>query len=153
MLALVVSALVVASPELECVRAPASVERLGPDTVGAWREHLQVDPKAPAVKSAPADARLLLRLIWTAAAEPSLVTLGALMEPAFTWSFGGDASAEQALASWRADVDVGKKLRAAVAGRCRVEGTTLTCAPKRGPRLVLERLQGCWRWTAFVAGD
>lgn len=153
MLALALLVLVGASPELECVRAPAPVERLGGEAVAAWRDLLRVDPKAPAMKSAPADARLLLKLIWTAAADVSESTVGHLMEPAFTWSFGGDASSAQALEAWKADGDLGRKLRAALAGRCRQEGTTLTCEPKRGPRLVLERLEGCWRWTAFVGGD
>lgn len=94
---------------------------------------------------------MLLRLIWTYAEKPAV--LANLMNDAFTWSFGGDASSKQALDEWAKDPTIPKKLRAAIAGSCKREEDILSCAAKKGPRLVLEKQSGCWRWTAFVEGD
>ena len=137
--------------DVACLRVPDAVTRLGDDAVLAYRDMLQPDVKAPRVSTAPADARLLLRLIWTSAEKDAV--LGPLMENAFTWSFGGDASSRQALDEWKKDATIPKKLRAAIAGTCKLDGDVVTCAPKKGPRLVLEKQSGCWRWTAFVEGD
>jgi len=55
------------------------------------------------------------------------------MVRAFTWSFGGDAIAEQALTEWAKNDAVTKTIRAAIAGRCTTQGATVTCAPAKGP--------------------
>lgn len=110
-----------------------------------------VDAKAPAFKSAPTDARPLLGLIWRAADLPQLRTL---MPKEFTWSFGGDSDADQAISEWAKDPAFLKSLRTALTGTCKAEKDTLTCKGKKGPRLVLERGKDrCWQWTAFVDGD
>ena len=119
-----------------------------------YRASLKPDAKAPAVGAAPASAQLLLRLIWTAASKKDpLKALDPFMARAFTWSFGGDAIAQQALTEWAKNDTVPKTLRAAIAGRCSTKGNAVTCAAAKGPRLVLEKQDGCWRWTAFVDGD
>ena len=119
-----------------------------------YRSSLKPDAKAPAVSAAPTNAQLLLRLIWSAAGKKdALKALDPFMARAFTWSFGGDAIAQQALTEWAKDESIPKKLRAAIAGRCSTKGSTVTCAPTKGPRLVLEKQDACWRWTAFVDGD
>lgn len=122
--------------------------------MAGYRASLKPDAKAPAVSAAPADARLLLRLIWSAAGnrEP-LKALDPFMERAFTWSFGGDAIAQQALTEWAKDDSIPKAIRAAIAGRCTTKSNIVTCAPPKGMRLVLEKRDACWRWTAFVGGD
>lgn len=76
--------------EVACLPVPLAVTRLGDEAAETYREMLQPDDKAPRVSTAPADARLLLRLIWSYAQKPAV--LATLMEDAFTWSFGGDAS-------------------------------------------------------------
>lgn len=122
--------------------------------MAGYRSSLKPDAKAPPVSSAPADARLLLRLIWTAAGKTdAMKALDPFMERAFTWSFGGDAIAQQALTEWAKDDSIPKKLRAAIASRCTTKANILTCEPPKGLRLVLEKRDGCWRWTAFVGGD
>lgn len=125
--------------------------RLGAEAVDAYRDNLQPDEKAPRVSTAPTGARLFLRVIWSSAEKPTV--LATLMEDAFTWSFGGDASSKQALQEWQKDPTTPKKLRAAIAGTCSREGDVVTCAARKGPRLTLEKQAGCWRWTAFVEGD
>lgn len=112
------------------------------------------DPKTPPFSSAPADARLLLRVLWNAAGnKKALEALRPLMDPQFTWSFGGDADADQAVSEWAKDPAFSKTLRAAVTGACKVTKSDVTCAAKKGPRLQLEKKDGCWRWTAFVSGE
>ena len=142
------------SQAVTCLPVPDAVVVLGDKAVAGYRASLKPDAKAPAVSAAPAETRLLLRLIWSAAGnkEP-LKALDPFMDRAFTWSFGGDAIAQQALTEWAKTETVPKTLRAAIAGRCTTKGSTVTCAATKGPRLVLEKRDGCWRWTAFVDGD
>lgn len=137
--------------DVECLPVPPAVTRLGVEGLQAYRDMLRPDVKAPRVSTAPTDARLFLRLIWTSAEKPA--ALATLMEDAFTWSFGGDASSKQALGEWAKDPALATKLRAAIAGTCRRDGDVVICAAKKGPRLVLEKQNACWRWTAFVEGD
>jgi len=152
--------LLAAAPDpAACLPVPVEVAAQGDQAVVAHRAQLATkNPKAPTPRGAPTDALPLLQLVWSVASkasEPS--ALRWLMEPEFTWSFGGDASAEQAVEAWAKDPALLKKLKAAAAGPCKAvdsAGTpTLTCAAKRGPRLVLAKKDGCWRWTAFVEGD
>lgn len=142
------------SQAVTCLPVPDAVVVLGDKAVAEYCASLKPDPKAPAVSAAPANAQLLLRLIWTAAGRKDPIkALDPFMARAFTWSFGGDAIAQQALTQWAKDDAVPRTLRAAIAGRCSTKGTTVTCAAAKGPRLVLEKQDGCWRWTAFVDGD
>lgn len=142
------------SQAVTCLPVPDAVVVLGDKAVAEYRASLKPDAKAPAVSGAPASAQLLLRLIWSAAGKKDAIkALDPFMARAFTWSFGGDAIAQQALTEWAKDESMPKTLRAAIAGRCSTKGNTVTCAPTKGPRLVLEKQDGCWRWTAFVAGD
>ena len=142
------------SQAVTCLPVPDAVVVLGEEAVEIYRDSLKPDARAPAVRAAPSSAQLLLRLIWTAAGQKNpLKALDPFMERAFTWSFGGDAIAQQALTEWAKDDSMPKKLRAAIAGRCTTKSNILTCEPSKGPRLVLEKRDGCWRWTAFVAGD
>lgn len=155
LLALVVPLLAAApSQAVACLPVPDAVLVLGDKAVAEYRASLKPDAKAPAVSAAPASAQLLLRLIWTAAGKPEpLKALDPFMARAFTWSFGGDAIAQQALTEWAKTNGTPAALRAAIAGRCTTKGGTVTCAAAKGRRLVLEKQDGCWRWTAFVAGE
>jgi hypothetical protein len=142
------------SPAVTCLPVPDAVVALGDTAVAQYRASLKPDAKAPSASGAPASAQLLLRLIWSAAGKKDpLKALDPFMARTFTWSFGGDAIAEQALTEWAKDDAVPTTIRAAIAGRCTTRGTSVTCAPAKGPRLVLEKQDGCWRWTAFVGGD
>ncbi len=139
-----------------CLPTPSELKRFGDETVTAFQEARALDdPKAPAFTSAPADARLMLRVIWAAAGNKQpLKALRPLMDDPFTWSFGGDADADQAVGEWAKDAKLPQAIRAAITGKCKLRDDSLTCEPKKpGQRLVLEKRDGCWRWTAFVGGD
>jgi hypothetical protein len=148
--------LALATDPAVCLPVPSALKRFGDEAVTAYQEARAVDdPKAPAFSSAPADARLMLRVIWAAAGNKlPLKALRPLMEESFTWSFGGDADADQAVTEWAKDEKLPQAIRAAITGKCKTAKDNVTCEPKKpGPRLVLEKNDGCWRWTAFVAGD
>ena len=147
--------LLLAADPMTCLPTPSEVKRHGDEAAAAYQEALtKEDPKAPKFTAAPADARMLLGLIWRCAGNKAPTkALRPLMDPQFTWSFGGDADADQAVSEWAKDPAFGKTLRAAVAGTCKATKDDVTCAAKKGPRLQLEKKDGCWRWTAFVAGD
>ncbi len=141
-----------------CLPVPESVGRLGEDAVNAWRDELSAtvdavakDAKAPRFTHAPRDARPLLALIWANQQRPE--ALRRLMEQSFTWSFGGDRDADQAVREWKEHTDLLAGLGKALSGSCKREEQSLTCQAKGTPRLVLELQGKCWRWTAFVAGD
>jgi len=139
-----------------CLPTPSELKRFGDEVVAAYQEARALDdPKAPGFTTAPADARLFLRVIWAAAGnKEALKALRPLMDDSFTWSFGGDADADQAVSEWAKDSKLPQAIRAAVTGRCKATKDDVTCQPKKpGQRLVLEKKDGCWRWTAFVAGD
>lgn len=148
-------AVVLAADPMACLPVPSEVQRYGDDAGAAYRDGVaRDDPKAPRFLSAPPDSRLLLRLIWTLAGNKSPAkALRPLMDHQFSWSFGGDADADQAVSEWAKDASFGKSLRAAVAGACKATKSDVTCAAKKGPRLLLEKKEGCWRWTGFLSGD
>lgn len=148
-------ALVLTADPVACLPTPSEVKKYGDEVATAYQEGMaKDDPKAPALTAAPADARLLLRKLWTLAGKKTgLTALRPLMDPQFTWSFGGDADADQALGEWAKDPKLLTKLRTALTGACKPQKDSLTCAGKSGPRAVFEKRDGCWRWTSFVEGD
>ncbi|MBL8956052.1 MAG: hypothetical protein JNK82_35080 [Myxococcaceae bacterium] len=156
MLATLLAHLVLSTDPAVCLPTPSALKRFGDESVTAFQEARAVDdPKAPKFTGAPADAHLVLRVIWAAAGNKQpLKALRPLMEDSFTWSFGGDADADQAVSEWAKDPKLPQAVRAALSGKCKTTKDSLTCEPKKpGPRLVLEKNEGCWRWSAFVAGD
>ena len=146
---------VLAADPMSCLPTPADAQKHGDAT--AYKEAVAAsDPKTPPFTTAPADARLLLRVIWNAAGnKAALKALRPLMEPQFTYSFGGDVDADQAVTEWAKDTKLSKALREALsAKKCTVDRSTVVCtAAKDGRRLGLEKIDGCWRWTSFVGGD
>jgi hypothetical protein len=147
--------LVLGTDPVACLPVPSEVKRYGEEAVLAYQDGLALnDPKAPKLGTAPADSRLLLGKIWAIAGnKQALKGFRVLMDPQFTWSFGGDVDADQAITEWAKDPKRPQAVRAAVAGTCKSTKDSVTCAAKKGPRLVLEKKDGCWRWTAFVEGD
>jgi hypothetical protein len=144
--------LVLAGDPLACLPVPSEVERYGEDAVAAYKDGLKLDdPKAPKLAAAPADARLLLRLIWAVAGKKNAVKgFRVLMDPQFTWQYGQNADADEAVAAWATDAALPKQVRAAIAGTCKTTRTDVTCTAKTGPGVELEKKDGCWRWTGFV---
>ena len=124
-------------------------------TVGAFLALLIPAPAVPAAP-VPEDAQATVRAVNSAAARRDFAMLDNLMIREFTWSFGGDRDARQALDAWRADTGYLMQLRRATAGKCEYSAPKLIECPAKagtGHRAGFERTADGWRMTYFVAGD
>ena len=104
----------------------------------------------------PEDAQALIRAVGSAAGRQDFAALDKLMVREFTWSFGGDRDARQALAAWRADPRYLAQLSRATAAKCGyVTPKVIECPIKAGTghRAGFERTTDGWRMSYFVAGD
>lgn len=103
----------------------------------------------------PSDLKQFLAQVHGAAKRKDLVALKAGMIQEFTWSFGGDRSADQALEEWRKDAKYLKALAAATQGSCSRIAAEFECPAKAGSsfRAGFKRIGGSWKMTYFVAGD
>jgi hypothetical protein len=91
-----------------------------------------------------------------AAAARDLAKLRSLMTDEFIWSFGGDASADQAIAAWRDDSRYLDRLRATLERGCHRSGhDELECPGAGGGdfRAGLVKVPAGWRLYYLVAGD
>lgn len=78
------------------------------------------------------------------------------MIDAFIWSFGGDGSADQAIAEWKTSSSYLKELARVTSTKCGYQTSTVIQCPAKGRanfRAGFEITQGVWRMTYFVAGD
>jgi len=110
---------------------------------------------AQAADTVPKAARAVVRQVHAASARGDLSTLRGLMLSEFAWSFGGDASAGQAIDYWREHPEVLRALARATNATCDVQGDYVQC-PKRadtGYRAGFKLTEDGWRMAYFVAGD
>jgi hypothetical protein len=104
----------------------------------------------------PQDAQEVIRTISTAAAQRDFATLEKYMVREFTWNFGGDRDARQALDAWRDKRDYLTHLHRVTSGKCDfITKKIVECPTKAGTRhrAGFERTSDGWRMTYFVAGD
>jgi hypothetical protein len=104
----------------------------------------------------PADVRATVVQLQAAAEASDFATLRSLMTDAFTWSFGGDADADQAITAWRVDPGYLTALRATLARGCRLLDQNEVECPGRGDggfRAGLVRTSSGWRMQYLVEGD
>jgi hypothetical protein len=104
----------------------------------------------------PPDAQSAIDAVHSAAVERDFPSLKALMIQEFTWSFGGDGSSEQAIASWQSDPEATAALIRATAGRCgRISEQYVQCPEKAGLayRAGFTHTPSGWQMAYFVAGD
>ena len=104
----------------------------------------------------PEDAQGVIKTISSAAARRDFDTLNKLMAREFTWSFGGDRDARQALDAWRAKRDYLTQLHRVTSRPCAfITKRVIECPVKAGTshRAGFERTTDGWRMTYFVAGD
>ena len=104
----------------------------------------------------PEDAQVTIRAVGSAAGRQDFVALDKLMAREFTWSFGGDRDARQALDAWRADPGYLAQLSRATAAKCGYVTPRIIECPVRaatGHRAGFERTPDGWRMSYFVAGD
>lgn len=105
----------------------------------------------------PADARAVIREVRTAAKTKNLPALRRLMASEFTWSFGGDGDADQAIEAWKRDPAAIRELYRITGGRCAFMGDkeNIQCPPNAGYqyRAGFTKTERGWRMSYFVAGD
>lgn len=108
-------------------------------------------------KPIPAEARTAIRAVHAAAKAKDLVALRQLMDADFTWSFGGDGDAEQAIEAWKHDPNAIRELYRLTGRRCayRIDEGNIQCPPNAGYhyRAGFSKTVHGWRMTYFVAGD
>jgi hypothetical protein len=113
-------------------------------------------PSSSAGRPVPAEAKAVIRQVQVAAAARDFAALEALMVPGFVWSFGGDESAQQALAAWKTEPRVLDRLSRATKQACRAEDDGIVECPTKagtGYRAGFQRTAHGWRMIYFVAGE
>lgn len=111
----------------------------------------KMKPTAP-----PADAQVVIKEVRSAAQNKDFKKLRGLMQEDFLWSFGGDGSAEQAIAEWRKDRRYLRELANVLKSGCRLyDENTVNCPGKGGMnfRAIFSKRGEGWRMRAFVEGD
>jgi hypothetical protein len=104
----------------------------------------------------PKEALVVVQKVHEASARQQLQVLSSLMSSGFTWSFGGDASAEQALQEWKARPKLLQQLSRATADHCEVlSGSIVQCpaGAKLSYRAGFKQLPQGWLMVYFVEGD
>jgi hypothetical protein len=75
----------------------------------------------------------------------------------FTWSFGGDSSADQAIAEWKKDPNYMRQLGKITQAKCayRKEDKYVECPARAGTsfRAGFKLSEGRWKMVYFVGGD
>ncbi len=117
---------------------------------------MSITTSAHAVKEVPAEAAIVISQVNKAAAARNVTALEQLMVPEFTWSFGADASAKQALAAWTRRPAAFRKLHEVTAKRCMLRADQGVECPRgagAGYRAGFIHTAVGWRMDYFVAGD
>ncbi len=105
----------------------------------------------------PNMAKVAIQSVRAAAKSKDYVTLKRWMVPEFTWSFGGDGDADQAIEAWRKDPAALRELYRVTGKLCtyRTSVNDIQCPPNAGYkyRAGFTRTDDGWRMSYFVAGD
>jgi hypothetical protein len=135
---------------------------LGAERIEAPVAATEAVPDTSAVNDLPPPVAEVALGVLTAARSRDHARLRTLMADQFTWSFGGDASADAALAMWQADGSVLTKLVEVLEAGCRMDEDDgrATCPPAYteadeyvGYRAGFARVGADWKMIFFVAGD
>ena len=104
----------------------------------------------------PIEAREIIAELEKAAQAKDFAKLRSLMVDEFTWSFGGDVDANQAITAWRDDKRYLRELQATLKRGCRKIGQNKINCPGKGGfdfRAGLVKTNVGWRMEYFVEGD
>lgn len=104
----------------------------------------------------PTEAALTIYKVNSAAQQKDFEALQLLMTADFTWSFGGDASATQAIAEWKTKPDALKQLIHVTSHACVIStDNTVECPGNAvlGYRAGFKQGNLGWRMYYFVQGD
>ena len=111
---------------------------------------------AHAVAEVPPGALEVIARVGRAASQTDYVALRADMIQDFTWSFGGDSSAEQAIAEWKKQPNHMRQLVKVTRAKCayRKDGY-VECPASAGTsfRAGFRLSEGQWKMVYFVSGD
>lgn len=111
---------------------------------------------ALAAANIPLEAQSVVLKVNRAAKANDLAALQKLMVKEFTWSFGGDLDAEQALAAWKENPEAIKELYRVTSKQCTMrEERIVECPTNAGInyRAGFQNTESGWRMIYFVAGD
>ena len=110
---------------------------------------------ALASSEVPPQAKALIKQVHRLSAKGDLVGLRSLMVPEFTWSFGGDANADQAISNWRENPKQLHALANVTSKQCALKGKYVECPRNAGmnQRVGFAETKTGWRMTYFVQGD
>ena len=113
-------------------------------------------PSQGHAQAVPGEATKVIAGIRSAALARNYANLRAAMIPEFTWSFGGDGNADQAIAEWKTKSIYLKQLARVTGAKCGFRtATVIQCPAKSGNgfRAGFEVSDGSWRMIYFVAGE
>ena len=109
-----------------------------------------------AAESPPPGALEVIARVNLAARHMDYVALRADMIQEFRWSFGGDASAEQAIAEWKKQFEYMRQLGRATQAKCAYrQDKYVECPAKAGTsfRAGFKLNEGQWKMVYFIGGD
>ncbi len=110
----------------------------------------------------PEAAAKQIAVIHGAVRSRDFKVMRANMREQFSWSFGGDSSADKAIALWQADANVLAEMDKVLSAGCKADkdGKRITCPPAYteqdeylGYRAGFELVGDKWLMTFFVSGD
>ena len=113
-------------------------------------------PIAVTADAIPRDAQKIIQQVHAAAVDEDFTLLRRLMVRDFQWSFGGDASVQQALDAWKADPKYLRNLKRVTAEKCGLVSRGIVQCPTKGGtnfRAGFEMTADGWRLRYFVEGD
>lgn len=110
---------------------------------------------ASASPAIPKDAIAAIHKLHVASSRGDLVALRRMMSEQFTWSFGGDSDAKQAIDYWQQQPSELKALAKVTKTGCGWHGEILQCPVVAGMkhRAGFRLTKQGWRMEYFVAGD
>jgi hypothetical protein len=110
----------------------------------------------PKTMPLPKEAHETIAHLKKAAQDNDFAKLRSLMADEFTWSFGGDVDANQAINAWREDKRYLAELQATLKHGCHKTGRNKINCPGKGDfdfRAGLVKTKAGWRMEYFVEGD
>jgi hypothetical protein len=113
-------------------------------------------PVYAAAEVPPSGALEVIARVSRAARQMDYVALRGDMIQEFTWSFGGDSSAEQAIAEWKKQPKYLRRLGKVTQARCTYrKDKYVECPANAGTsfRAGFKLSEGRWKMVYFVGGD
>ncbi|MCV2357317.1 hypothetical protein LNV09_24495 [Paucibacter sp. B2R-40] len=104
----------------------------------------------------PSGATAVIAKVNREAKSQNYTNLREQMIQDFSWSFGGDASAEQAIETWRKQPGYLRQLSRVTGEKCVLRKDKIIECPRNAGtsfRAGFQELEGIWKFVYFVEGD